>query len=373
MLLRSLLLVCVLWHAQLAVGMHKCVDADGNVTYSQTACEQSSADRPDGPQAPGAVSAGHSVSASGQAESRCDHVRGFALELAEAMRHGVQLDQAVAILGGRTGPAGILGDDTLEIANYVYAFAGRGAGDPARVADSTVEYCRRGKFAFDAGAPGDADRLPRESGSGILLSPQGMVLTVDRLVAACRSLRLYREGAWYEAQLLRREPDLDLAILVAQGLRGRPAVLADAAESQAGPLLAASLPLRGVLMGRVSLAEVAEAPGTADVAASRGLAAGTASGAAPAQDAGVEPLLHLTSGSAQAGAPLLTSSGLVAGMALATAEEGAPLRLMWTRALRRFLDAANIDYYSASGLGELNREELRRRAAGFTVHLACLP
>ncbi len=365
----------------LAAGMHKCVDADGNVTYSQTACEQT----------PGGAKPGRSVTAradtagvgAGQGDVLCERVRAFALELAEAMREGVGLDRAVAILTRRpvlpsaAGPYGgtettrrrrITGDDVLEVINHVFAFAGRGAVDSSRIADSAAQQCLRGRFDFARGAPGSAAGLRLAAGSGILLNPQGMVLTAERLVADCRGLRVYDDGTWRDAGLLRRDPPAGLAVLVAEGLRGRPAVLTDGSASPQSQLFAATLPLRGVLSAAVSIVDAAvAAAGDGDPAAADGARARGAE--APAGDG--HWALSLPEGSAQWGAPLLGSGGLVVGIALPDDEGGA--RALPAAALRDFLSAADLPFYSAAALGELTREEVRRRAAGLTVHVECMP
>ncbi|WP_295881930.1 DUF4124 domain-containing protein [uncultured Thiohalocapsa sp.] len=383
----ALLLCC--FGAPLAAGMHKCVDADGNVTYSQTACQA-----PPGA-TPRRVSAAAEAAADGsgaaQGDVLCERVRAFALELAVAMRQGVGLDRTVAVLGGRADPAGvtarygssagtgsrrIIGDDALEIINHVFAFAGRGAVEPASIADSAAQQCLRGRFEFERGAPGGADGLRRSAGSGILLNPQGMVLTADRLIAECRGLRAYRDGAWQDARVLRRAPALDLAVLVADGLHGRPAVLTDADGVEAQRLFAASLPLRGVLTGEVSVMDVAPS----DAAAGDGAGRGSASAPAGRQGAATSGLpvpesalpISLPDGPARLGAPLIGSGGLVAGVTVAGADAGT-FAAVPAPVLRRFLADAGVAFYSAAALGRLTLEEVRRRAAGFTVHLECMP
>ncbi|NBC15644.1 MAG: hypothetical protein GVY09_20320, partial [Gammaproteobacteria bacterium] len=256
----------------------------------------------------------------------------------------------------------------LEVINHVFAFAGRGAVDSSRIADSAAQQCLRGRFDFARGAPGGAAGLRLAAGSGILLNRQGMVLTAERLVADCRGLRVYDDGTWRDAGLLRRDPPAGLAVLVAEGLRGRPAVLTDGSASPQSQLFAATLPLRGVLSAAVSIVDAAvAAAGDGDPAAAGGARARGAE--APAGDG--HWALSLPEGSAQWGAPLLGSGGLVVGIALPDDEGGA--RALPAAALRDFLSAADLPFYSAAALGELTREEVRRRAAGLTVHVECMP
>lgn len=386
MWLRSSLLLLLLGSSPLAAGMHKCVDADGNVTYSQTACEEPTGSPP--PVTVGQPPVPEIVAGTATGDVLCDRVHDFALELAEAMQDGVGLDRAVAILGGRADAAGfdsnyggragsgtvtILGDDALEIINHVFAFAGRGAVEPARIAESAVSQCRRGRFDFERGAPGGAAGLRRRAGSGILLNAQGMVLTADRLIAECGSLRVYRGGTWHDARLLRRSPASGLVVLLADGVRGRPAVFTDADASATGRLNAVSLSLHGVLTGTLAVAD-------ALVGRDRRVAPDQAGGGPlaemrPASLAGPGTLrpLDLPPGPAWAGAPLLNDAGLVAGMVLPGAAEGMEPVFMPAPALREFLRADAIAHFSAAGLGQLTHDEVRRRAAGFTVHVECMP
>jgi hypothetical protein len=389
MWIRFVVLMGLLFSATLAAGMHKCVDADGNVTYSQTACREP-ADVPppvDGPgqsgDDPGAAFGDRREPKHGAQDMLCARVHDFALEMAEAMRQGVGVDEAVAIFGGcpdrsrfvdgygrLSGTRGIVGDDALEVINHVFAYAGRGAAEPAQIAEAAARHCRRGRFELEPGAPGGAEGLRRRAGSGILLNPQGMVLTADRLIADCGGLRTFRGGAWRETRVLRRDPALDLAILLVDGLQGRPAVFTDADAPLAGTLVVASLPLRGVLTGQVDITEASVAAGDPTLPIPQETA-GPEAGLADAPD-GVWPL-DLPAGPAQTGAPVLDDTGLIAGMVLSAAADDDAPRLVPTAALRRFLVHTDVAFYSAPGLGKLTRDELRRRAAGFTVHVECSP
>jgi hypothetical protein len=199
------------------------------------------------------------------------------------------------------------------------------------------------------------------------LNPQGMLLTADRLISDCRSLRVFLDRTWRDAAVLRRDPNLGVSVLLASGLRGRPAVFADAPIAPGEPVFAASLPLRGVLTGTVSVAEGNIAPATA-------------TSAAPLTDVdptntGADALpLNLPPTAAPAGAPLLNSGGLVAGISLGAPDgTSATPSALTTAALREFLQAANIAHFEAAALGPLTPQELRRRAAGFTVHVECAP
>ncbi|MCG6941606.1 MAG: DUF4124 domain-containing protein [Thiohalocapsa sp.] len=377
--------------APVASAMYKCVDADGNVTYSQTACEEPSgaAFRAAAARPTPHVDADAGMDGGGSDDVLCDRVRDFALELAWAMRQGVGIDRAVSILSGRADPSSfadgygrragrgsrsILGDDVLEIINQVFAFAGRGTSDPAGIAEAAARRCLQGRFEFDRGAPGGTDGLRRAAGSGILLNPQGMVLTADRLIADCGRLRVYRGGAWHEASLLHRDSAVGLAVLLADDLHGRPAVFAVADKPSDQMLFAMTLPLRGVLSGEVGLADADVDMSSAAAPAAPVSSDAAANAAAATEIDAARPLpLALEPGPAQLGAPLLNSAGLLSGLALPPADDGGPPRLMPAGALLRFLTSADIAHYSAAGLGKLTRQELRRRAAGFTVHVECLP
>ena len=381
--MRWYLLSLLLCTAPFATAMNKCVDAAGNVTYSQTAC-----DAPLDAAAPLGVAVGPESPAQGAGgipvddeDSLCGRVRGFALELAWAAQQRIGADQLVASLGGRddsdrydrrggAGTGGIVGDDVLEIVQRVFALASQGAETPAQIADAVARQCVEGRIDFDRRSPGGADGLRLRAGSGILLNPQGLVLTADRLVTNCRRLRVSRGGAWYQAGLVRRDPDAGLIVLLADGLYGRPAVFALDDAPPEDPLFAVTLPLRGVLTGDVGIAAADAAPSgsTASPAPSAGDSTPAGAGAS-----GASRSLALEPGPAQDGAPLLDSAGLVAGMVLLPTADGAAPQAVPASALRSFLSSADIAHYSAVGLGKLTRDELRRRAAGFAVHVECQP
>jgi hypothetical protein len=380
------LLLLLLGSSPIAAGMHKCVDADGNVTYSQTACEEPTGSPP--PVTAARSSAREVVAGTAAGDVLCDRVHDFALELAEAMRDGVGLDRAIAILGGRADPAGFdngyggrsgsgtvttLGADALEIIDHVFAFAGRGAVEPARIAESAVSQCRRGRFGFDRGAPGGADGLRRRAGSGILLNAQGMVLTAERLIAECGGLRVYRGGDWHDARLLRRAPASGLVVLLADGVQGRPAVFTDADAPATGRLNAASLPLRGVLTGTVTVADTVVGVDRPAARGQTGDGLAAKAGLEATAGAGIPRLLDFPPGPAWTGAPLLDDAGLVGGMMLPGATVPTEPVFMPAPTLREFLRADAIAHFSAAGLGQLTRDEVRRRAAGFTVHVECMP
>jgi hypothetical protein len=353
-----------------AMAMHKCVDADGNVTYSQTACEE-----PQGRPPP--VAADKPGAAARSGDVLCDRVQAYALELAHGMLAGVGLDRALAVLGGRggadyrgshagsgsRGAAAIVGDDALEIINHVFAFAGRGEQDPERIAESAADQCRRGRFDFERGAPGGADGLRRTAGSGILLNPQGVVLTADSVIAECGGLRSFRGGAWHDTRVLRRDAVVGLALLVADGLHGRPGVFAEGDGPMPATVQVVSLPLRGVLSGEPSLAEARVQRPAADVA-------GALISAVVPDPAARQPL-SLPPAPALPGSPLIGDGGLIAGM-LVPGQDGR-LDALPTAAVRHFLAGADVSHFGAAALGPLTTQEIRRRAAGFTVHVECLP
>lgn len=192
---------------------------------------------------------------------------------------------------GRRGSRSIAGDDALEIVNQVFALGAWGVEEPARIADTTARQCRQGRIDFDRGARGGADGLRSSAGSGRVLNPQGMILAEDRLIAESGRLRVYGDGAWHNARLLRRDPALDLVVLLADGLRGRPAVFALDKEPPTETLLDSGLPLRGVLTGEVTVAE-------GEVGAPLGVASTVALSAKAESDAGA------TADSIDADAPL---------------------------------------------------------------------
>ena len=78
-------------------------------------------------------------------------------------------------------------------------------------------------------------------GSGVVISPDGLVLTNSHVVDGARELRLTdTEGRSMEARLIGEDPDTDLALLRAGAARNLPAaVLGDSKKLRRGQLAVA--------------------------------------------------------------------------------------------------------------------------------------
>jgi S1-C subfamily serine protease len=76
------------------------------------------------------------------------------------------------------------------------------------------------------------------SGSGVVVAPDGLVLTNNHVVESAAAIRLtLPDGSGFEARLLGRDPDTDLAVLRAETTTAlRPARLANSSALQAGQI-----------------------------------------------------------------------------------------------------------------------------------------
>jgi S1-C subfamily serine protease len=83
--------------------------------------------------------------------------------------------------------------------------------------------------------------MPAGIGSGVVISPDGLVLTNSHVVEGARDLRLSdQEGRTMEARLLGEDPDTDLALLRAGAARNLPAAaLGDSKTVRRGQLAVA--------------------------------------------------------------------------------------------------------------------------------------
>jgi hypothetical protein len=146
----ALLLAATAFHA--AASLHKCVDADGNVTYRQTMCPS-----PDD-------SAATTTSPNAAAGRRdpgaetCDAIRGLAEEVARAMKRGLSSGDAVQALGG----AGQIDQNALEVISYVYSFEGRKGMAVGQIAELAENKCRAGGFSI-AARPAEPDAPAAEA------------------------------------------------------------------------------------------------------------------------------------------------------------------------------------------------------------------
>jgi hypothetical protein len=126
-----------------AGGLHKCVDADGNVTYRQTMCPAHV------DSAPTATSAHAAAGRRDPGAETCDAIRGLAEEVARAMKRGLSSSDAVQALGG----AEQIDQNALEVITYVYSFAGRKSTAVGQIAALAAKKCRAGGFSIAASPP----------------------------------------------------------------------------------------------------------------------------------------------------------------------------------------------------------------------------
>lgn len=82
------------------------------------------------------------------------------------------------------------------------------------------------------------------TGSGVVVSPQGHIVTNHHVVSDCRQVRVPGIGA---AQLIADDPDADLALLQASGIPPATAVLSDEVVRAGDAVVVLGYPLAGLL------------------------------------------------------------------------------------------------------------------------------
>jgi S1-C subfamily serine protease len=105
---------------------------------------------------------------------------------------------------------------------------------------SIVERVGPAVVRVDTGGP-DRSRRGGGLGSGVILSPDGLILTNSHVVSGARSIGLGdTEGRTTDAQLIGEDPDTDLALIRANAARDLPAAtLGDSKRLSRGQLVAA--------------------------------------------------------------------------------------------------------------------------------------
>jgi S1-C subfamily serine protease len=127
---------------------------------------------------------------------------------------------------------GVLHPDIQPDAALLDAYSETVSGVAARVGPAVVRVDTRQ----------DTDRGPRGgTGSGVILSPDGLILTNSHVVDGAKEIRLAdTEGRTTDARLLGEDPDTDLALLRANAARDLPhAALGDSKPLRKGQLVVA--------------------------------------------------------------------------------------------------------------------------------------
>jgi S1-C subfamily serine protease len=134
--------------------------------------------------------------------------------------------------GGERDTAASPPADALSDREILDAYSAAVANIVERVGPAVVR--------VDTGGP-DRSRRGGGLGSGVILSPDGLILTNSHVVSGARSIGLGdTEGRTTDAQLIGEDPDTDLALIRANAARDLPAAsLGDSKRLSRGQLVAA--------------------------------------------------------------------------------------------------------------------------------------
>lgn len=263
------------------------------------------------------------------------------------------------------------GDDRRLIASERHARLPRGSltahAPGSDVAEAVNIACER-LAASTVIAPVDVPPVQRgdTSGSGIVVTVEGHVVTNQHVVHQCSALEVSDESNQpLRAQLLAADTWRDLALLKVERRYAQAArVRIDAAPKLGEPVMVAGYPLAGMLGSKptVGFGNVSAATGTSDN---------------PAQMQISVPIQRGNSGG-----PVFDQAGHVIGVvaskldALKVAESVGDLPQNVNFAirgdiLRAFLDAQRVAYVTASDTSRLEHTELAARGVGVTVRVRC--
>jgi S1-C subfamily serine protease len=109
-----------------------------------------------------------------------------------------------------------------------------------RVGPAVVHIRVEGPAPEGKGSP-EAGLVPRGSGSGVVVAPDGLVLTNNHVVEAASAIAVSApDGRWLPARLIGRDPDTDLALIRVDAAVTLPAArLGDSRKLRVGQLVVA--------------------------------------------------------------------------------------------------------------------------------------
>jgi S1-C subfamily serine protease len=338
-------------------GLNKCVDADGNVTYRQTACpgsdtaqEIATAPDPTAGRSPGAAA--------------CGAVRKLAKEAAGAMKEGISAPDVIEHMGGVGG----IDPHLLAVVNYVYGFDGQRRTSVAQIAGLAERKCHAGGFGMQRADPGAARQAAKSApatGSGFVVNAGGDVLTNHHVVDGCGSIRVQHGERWHDATLTHSRAGTDLAILRVADLNTRPAVFSSAPEATLGEtVIAAGYPLQDMLSRQVNVTS------------------GIVSANAGIREEATHMQITVPIQPGNSGGPVLDAQGRVKGVAVGKLSDSYTMRTVGVvpqnvnfavkgAVVRDFLTDTGIPHQSAPPAGRLSTEAIARQAQGFTVFVEC--
>ena len=350
----TLIVIALLFAAPILGEYHKCTDADGNVTYSQTACPAArSADRTRmRPSEPNPGARGRSAA--------CTTVHQAALRIAQTMQDGVKRADAIALQGGVEG----IDDRGLELINHVYRYQDMPAVSAHEAAVYTESHCLAGGFSFSDGNRPATRASSR--GSGFIINRRGTVMTNRHVVKDCDRILVEFGNRAYEATLLHARADTDLAIVQAARLKGQPAMFSANTEATPGEtVVAVGFPLRHTSADQIDI-------GVGHVNADAGVRddASTMQISVPIQPG-------------CSGGPVIDRFGLIKGVTVALPGDDAtkvptdaiqqPVGLaIKGRIARDFLLQTGTPHFVGNSFDSLPPEVIAEDARGYTVLVECL-
>lgn len=327
--------------------MHRWVDGDGNMHFSQTPPEDQRTNQSE------IVTYGSNTAASGDANC-CLELRGVAEDVGELLLQGWETTDIYKRLPPSEHP------EITEVVNFVSGrtYGGYTVSEVGSLAQST---CLNGQFQAcrvgeDSVVAGDRAR----SASGTLIA-EGIVLTNAHAVNGCDSLSLGEPAT--RARVAGIDRDLDLALLEAPQLGGKPVAVSPAGNVTLGETVTvAGYPL-STMLGALNITN----------------------GTVSSESGGGQTRLFQISAPVQpgsSGGPVLNESGDLLGIVVsrlddqvAYAQSGAiPQNINFAISpamVKAFLQANGVAYKTGGGQEAIAGTERAAAARDFTVMINC--
>lgn len=331
--------------------MHRWVDEDGQVHFSQTPPPDQSAQETE------RVTYDEPARRHDVDHECCASVRSFSAVVASYLGRGMSVLQVHELFPVSEYP------HITEIVNFIGPVTPGGAS-PAEIGNRAFSVCMNRRFQacrIDAGSAGSGSRAASSTGSGVIIGPN-RVLTNEHVVRGCG--RILVSDAQVSGSVMARDEDNDLALIESELTRAHSISLAPQSEVRLGQdVVVAGFPLSNVLETlNVTTGSVSSVTGWR----------------------GSQSLFQITAPvqPGSSGGPVLDSNGALIGLVVsrladapAISQYGAvPQNINFAinpAVIKGFLNARGFSFQESTASGALSTEDIATQAQQHTVRVFC--